>query len=77
VLRSRASCATSSTECVDLEHIERALREAERTSSRARRARAREHVLTALSETDDLVVEVSNAWDALTFHWGATTPLPH
>lgn len=60
----------------DLEHIERALREAEPTSARARRAR--EHVLSALSETDGLVVEVSNAWDALTFHWDTTTtPVPH
>ncbi len=46
----------------DLEDIERALREAEATSARARRAR--EHLLRALSETDGLVVGVGNAWDA-------------
>jgi hypothetical protein len=50
----------------DLEHIERALWEAEPTSVRA--CRAREHLLRALSETDGLVVGVGNAWDALTLH---------
>ncbi|MGH3766730.1 MAG: hypothetical protein ACRDS0_05500 [Pseudonocardiaceae bacterium] len=55
----------------DLEYIERALREAEPTSDRARRAR--EHLLSALSESDGLVVGVGNAWDALTFHWPTTT----
>lgn len=60
----------------DLEDIERALREAEATSSRARRAR--EHLLRVLSETDGLVVGVGKAWDALTFHWDATTtPVSH
>jgi hypothetical protein len=55
----------------DLEHIEWALREAEPTSARARRAR--EQLLRALSETDGLVVGVGNAWDALTLHWNTTT----
>ncbi len=55
----------------DLEQIERALREAEPTSDRARRAR--EHLLRVLGETDGLVVGVGNAWDALTFHWDTTT----
>jgi hypothetical protein len=59
----------------DLEHIERALRGAERTSARARRAR--EHLLSALSESDGLIVGVGKAWDALTFHWNTTTPVPH
>ena len=55
----------------DLEHIERALREAEPASARARRAR--EQLLRALSETNGLVVGVGGAWDALTFHWNTTT----
>ncbi len=60
----------------DLERIEQALREAESTSARARRAR--EQLLHALSNTDDLVVGVGNAQDALTFHWdtAATTSVP-
>ena len=41
------------------------------TSARARRAR--KQLLRALSSTDDLVAGVSNAHDALTFHWNRTT----
>ncbi len=55
----------------DLEDIERALREAEPASARARRAR--EQLLRVLSETDGLVVGVGNARDALTVHWNTTT----
>lgn len=46
----------------DLEDIERALREAEATSSRAQRAR--EQLLSALRQTDSLVPGVGNAQDA-------------
>lgn len=60
----------------DLEHIEHALRQAEPTSARARRAR--EQLLSALSQTDGLVVGVGNAWDALTLRWNTTTtPVSH
>ncbi len=60
----------------DLEDVERALREAEPASARARRAR--EHLLRVLSETNVLVVGVGSAWDALTFHWNTTTtPVSH
>ncbi|MGH3815837.1 MAG: hypothetical protein ACRDUV_25870 [Pseudonocardiaceae bacterium] len=55
----------------DLEHIERALRESEPASARARRTR--ESLLSAISESDGLVVGLGNAWDALTFDWHATT----
>ncbi len=59
----------------DLEHIEQALRAAELTSARARLAR--EQLLCALGETDGLVNGVSNAHDALIFHWNtATVPAP-
>ncbi|MGH3838565.1 MAG: hypothetical protein ACRDSF_23155 [Pseudonocardiaceae bacterium] len=60
----------------DLEYIEQALRQAEPTSARARRAR--EQLLSALSQTDGLVVGVGNAWDALTLRWNtSTTPVSH
>jgi hypothetical protein len=55
----------------DLEDIERALRQAEPSSARARRAR--EQLLRALGKTDDLIGGVSNAHDALAFHWNTTT----
>ncbi len=55
----------------DLEHIEQALREAELTSARARRAR--EQLLRALGGTDGLVNGVSNAHDELIFHWNTDT----
>lgn len=55
----------------DLEDIVRALREAEPTSARARRAR--EQLLSALSQTDSLVVGLGNAQDALTVRWNTTT----
>jgi hypothetical protein len=55
----------------ELEHIEQALREAELTSARARLAR--EQLLRVLGETDGLVNGVSNAHDALIFHWNTTT----
>jgi hypothetical protein len=54
----------------ELEHIERALREAELTSARARLAR--EQLRCALGEADGLVNGVSSAHDALIFHWNTT-----
>jgi len=59
-------------EAGDLEYIERALREAEPTSTRARRAR--EQLLSALSGIDGVVGGVGNAHDALIFHWNTPTP---
>jgi hypothetical protein len=55
----------------DLEDIERALRQAESSSARARCAR--EQLLLALSKTDDLIGGVGNAQGALIFHWNTTT----
>ncbi len=60
-----------STRFADLEDIERALRQAEPSSARARRTR--EQLLRALSKTDDLIGGVGNAHDALAFHWNTTT----
>jgi len=64
-------------EAGDLMYIERALREAESASARARRAR--EQLLRALSGIDDVVGGVSNAHDVLIFHWnaGTTTSVAH
>ncbi|MGH3871816.1 MAG: hypothetical protein ACRDSR_09950 [Pseudonocardiaceae bacterium] len=59
----------------DLEYVEQALRQAEPTSVRARRAR--EQLLSVLSQTDDLVAGLDNAWGALTFHWNVATPVSH
>jgi hypothetical protein len=60
----------------DLEDIERALRQAEPTSARARRAR--EQLLRALRETEELIVGVGSARDALTIRWNTTTtPVSH
>ncbi|MGQ0778494.1 MAG: hypothetical protein ACT4NY_29475 [Pseudonocardiales bacterium] len=59
----------------DLEDVERALRQAEPTSTRARHAR--EQLLHALSKTDDLIEGVSNAEGALIFNWNRTAaPAP-
>lgn len=56
----------------ELEDIERALRQSARTSIRARHAR--EQVLRALSNTDELTAGVANAQDEFTFCWNTT---PH
>lgn len=58
-------------EAGDLMYIERALREAEPASARARHAR--EQLLRALGGIDGVVSGVGNAHDALIFHWGTTT----
>lgn len=59
----------------DLGDIERALRQAEPSSARARRAR--EQLLRALSKTDDLIGRVCNAQGALISHWNTPmTPVP-
>jgi len=64
-------------EAGDLEYIERALREAEPISARARQAR--EQLLRALGQIDGLVSGVGNAHDALIFDWnaGTTTSVAH
>lgn len=61
---------------MELEDIERALRQATPASVRARHAH--DQVLRALSNTDDLTAGVANAQDALTFGWKRTaTPVLH
>ncbi len=58
-------------EAGDLQYIERALREAEPTSARARQAR--EQLLRALSGIEGVVGGVGDAHDALIFHWKTST----